>query len=195
MEPRTARPAPRTDARPDPRSDPRPGAVPLRLPTSTAATGDPLGTAVPDLLADDVAEAVRDLLDGRSTRARRRLGALWTLAPVGSVHRSALAHWLAVADPAPATALRWHEQALEAAEAAGDWSVPFAATALTLGEMYPELHLDLARAYQQVGDACGALDHLALARNAFDVTVRGERRIRLGRLAAQLDALIDEGAG
>jgi hypothetical protein len=148
-----------------------------------------------DLVGEDVLEAVFDLQDGRLTRARRRLAALWSQVPPGAPHRSAIAHWLAAATPDVQGAVRWGEQAVAAADAAADWSLPFCGTGLTLGAMYPELHLELARAYLRVGSPCGALEHLAVARNAVEPTAAGERRVRLlgqvGRLAREVDGTAD----
>lgn len=145
----------------------------------------------PDVLAEDIAEAVRDLSDGRVTRARRRLGALWAQPAVGSAHRSALAHWLAATEPDLEAKAGWDERALEAVEAADDWSVPFAGTGLTLGAVYPELHLELARDYRRLGSSCGALEHLALARNAVDMSAQDGRRAWLRREIRRLDREID----
>lgn len=159
-------------------------------PVATTRTSAPPARPVADLVAEDVVEAVRDLDDGRSTRARRRLSSLWAQVPVGSPHRPALAHWLAAAEQDLPARLAWRERALQAAEEARDWSVPFAGTALTLGDVYPELHLELADGYRAAGSSCGALEHLALARNAVDAAVRGERRDRLRRQLAALERRI-----
>src|SRR4051812_49669402 len=139
------------------------------------------------MVTEDIEEAVRDLSDGRLTRARRRLSSLWVQVPVDSAHRSAIAHWLAAAEQTAEARLAWDERALDAAEAADEWSVPFAGTALSLGTMYPELHLEIARDYRRLGSACGALEHLSVARNAVETSAQGERRTVLRRQVVALD--------
>jgi hypothetical protein len=163
-------------------------------PTHTDPTNtDPTNTSVPDhlstpdLTAEDIAEAVTDLSDGRTTRARRRLGALWAQVEAGSPHQAAVAHWLGVAEPDLEAKVRWDGRALEAAEGADDWTMPFAGTGLTLGGMYPELHLELARDYRRLGSSCGAMEHLALARNAVEMSAENRRRTSLQAQIRRLD--------
>jgi hypothetical protein len=139
-------------------------------------TRSPAGT---DLMAEDIAEAVNHLQDGRATLARRRLAALWPqLRPDGghARHRSAVAHWLAAVEPEPRSKLAWDERALDEAEAVADWASTFAGTAGTVARMYPELHLELARDHLQRQDVCSALEHLARARNATETLPVGARR-------------------
>jgi hypothetical protein len=159
---------------------------------------DDLQLSAADLLAEDIGEAVVDLGDGRLTRARRRLGALWAQAAPGSAHRSAVAHWLGAVEDDVGAKVGWDERALEAAEAAEDWSVPFAGTGMTLGAMYPELHLELARGYRRLGSSCGALEHLALARNAVEMSGQTGRRDwleqQIGGLEREVGGLQERGA-
>jgi hypothetical protein len=159
--------------------------------TDLSGTTVPNQLTAPDLMAEDIAEAVQDLSDGRRTRARRRLGALWAQASPGTVHRSALAHWLALAEDDVEATLGWNERALEAAEAADDWSLPFPGTGLTLGAVYPELHLELARGYRRLGSSCGAMEHLALARNAVEMSGPDARRSWLRKQIATLQREIN----
>jgi hypothetical protein len=148
---------------------------------------DDLAGETSDLVAEDIAEAVGHLEDGRVTLAHRRLSALWPhLTGVATRHRCAAAHWIAAAESALTTKLTWDERALEEAEAVPDWATPFAGAPATIGSMYPELHLELARDYQQFGEACAVLEHLALARNAADA-LPSVLRTRVRREAARID--------
>jgi hypothetical protein len=168
------------------------------LPSTTSdpsVSTDPSGSArSDDLVAEDIAEAVGHLEDGRVTLAHRRLSALWPhLTGTAARHRCAAAHWLAAAENDLTAKLTWDERALDEAEAVPDWATPFAGAPATIGSMYPELHLELARDYQRFGEACAVLEHLELARNAAD-TLPPPLRGRVRREAARIDRAGRSGA-
>jgi hypothetical protein len=136
----------------------------------------------------EISAAVRDLDDGRTTRARLRLMALWEHLEHDSPHRCAAAHWLAAAQPDIRSTLTWGERALREAEKMTDRHVPFAGTLATLAAIYPQLQLDLARDYWRLRDSCGALEHLVAARDSVADRPDDAVRRRISRDIARLDA-------
>ncbi|HSP39543.1 MAG TPA: hypothetical protein VLR26_17525 [Frankiaceae bacterium] len=146
-----------------------------------------------DPVAIDITRAVHELEDGRLTRARLRLEAIWArlavpeAADAASSHRCAVAHWLAATQTEPTVKLEWDLRALDEAESVPDWSTIVAGTGHSIGALYPDLHLELARNYLRGNDACGVLEHLALARNAVEV-LPPARRVRLHKEIARVDA-------
>src|SRR3954451_12880390 len=128
-------------------------------------------TRTPDA-ETEILLAVGELADGRTTRARQRLSALWDRDDdlddpeciVG--HRSAIAHWLADAQSDVEAALARDERALGEAQALAHRHVPFAGTARTVAAMLPLLHVEVAQDYRRLDSACGALEHLSAARDA-----------------------------
>jgi hypothetical protein len=152
-----------------------------------------------DPLAADIVQAVHDLEDGRFTRARVRLEPIWTrlndadCSGVESVHRCAVAHWLGAAQGELTAKLEWDERALSEAESVPDWSTIVAGTGHSIGAIYADLHLELARDYLRLNEACAVLEHLAIARNAVEV-LPAERRRRLGKELARIDAELDRRA-
>lgn len=142
--------------------------------------------------------AVGELFDGRIMRARQRLSALWDRDDdlddpeclVG--HRSAVAHWLADTQSEVEAELSWDERAVEEAVPLLDRHVPFAGTARTVAAMLPLLHVEVAQGHRRLGSTCGALEHLARAREAL-ATLSGHDREgparEIARLEAQLSGL------
>ncbi len=160
--------------------------------TSTSTTPRMAATtqAVRTDVESEISAAVDELADGRTTRARVRLSALWERdAHEQTDHRAAIAHWLADAQGDVESALTWDERAVDEAEALADKRVPFAGTARTVAAMLPLLHVEVAQDYRRLGSACGALEHLAAARNALAALPQPERGAparEIARLDAQL---------
>jgi hypothetical protein len=166
---------------------------PVTTVTSLTPTPDSISADEPaPVAAAEIATAVAELADGRTSRARLRLSALWDRAagPELGASRCAIAHWLANAHDDVEAALTWDERAVDEAEALADKRIPFVGTACTVAAMYPLLHLEVAEGYRRLGSSCGALEHLARARRAAAELPTGERG-RVNEQIAWLDARIN----
>jgi hypothetical protein len=176
------------------------------------AMSTPEQTRTPDA-ESEILLAVGELADGRTTRARQRLCALWDRDDDFDdpdcivVHRSAIAHWLADTQSDVESALAWDERALGEAELLPDRHVPFAGTARTVAAMLPLLHVEVAQGHRRLDPARGAREHrvlvrehLALALAALASLPAQDREVparEIARLEAQLSGLrpIEPGPG
>jgi hypothetical protein len=138
---------------------------------------------------DEAADLVRH---GRQADARLRLLALWHQfgSSAQPLSRCAVAHDLAELQVRPQQQLDWHLRALEVADAI-DRSKPLGEDQVVpLDAIYPQLQLAVAEAYCRLGEACGTLEHLQLARAAAEGlprAVRAEVQKAAKRIDSQLD--------
>lgn len=133
---------------------------------------------------------------GERAEAATLFAALWD--EIGAdrgdpLHRCAVAHSMADAQPDVHDELRWDLRALEAADALTDERVASGGIAGPAAGFYPSLHLNLADCYRRLGDVRRAREHLQNGRATVELLGNDGygRMIRggLDRVADQLDLL------
>ncbi len=115
---------------------------------------------------------------GLMVEARLALAALWlevgSEAPIGAgsemtaLHRCAIAHSMADAQPDPADELHWDLRALDAARAVTDLDVTATGMGGSAAALLPSLQLNVGESYRKVGNLAAANEH---ARQGWAVAV------------------------
>lgn len=134
---------------------------------------------------------------GEREQARAAFTALWPEIQDDdhAMLRCLLAHHMADVQDDVHEELRWDLRALEAAAPLTDADAQRHHAALTMAQLYPSLHLNVADACRRAGDTAGARHHLARGLTAVEALPDEDygRMIRGGleRLAARLDAEVE----
>jgi hypothetical protein len=140
-----------------------------------------------------IGDAIALAQGGEREAARAQFDAIWPeiQSEAQAVLRCMVAHHMADLQEDLRDELSWDLRALEAAALLTDDLVRQQHEALTVAQLYPSLHLNLAEDYRKLGDVPRARAHLAQASEAVEALPDKEygSMIRRGltRLAARLD--------
>ncbi|MBM2620678.1 hypothetical protein JIG36_34775 [Actinoplanes sp. LDG1-06] len=106
------------------------------------------------------------------------------------LHVCVLAHSMADVQDDPRSELLWDQRALTAVASLTDDDLASAGVPMTVAQLYPSLHLNLADCYHRLGDLPQARKHLAEARSTVDTLADNDYghliRDGLSRLSAQI---------
>lgn len=110
---------------------------------------------------DEILDAVAVLHSGDRDTARARLEDLWTRVPEDAAFdRAIVGHYLADAQDCVEEELAWDLRALAAATSTASTAERvIGGVRLTLASFLPSLHLNVASAYERLGDLARARDH------------------------------------
>ncbi|GAA4632524.1 hypothetical protein GCM10023196_066260 [Actinoallomurus vinaceus] len=104
------------------------------------------------------AEGMRAEADGRTADARDLFEKAWETA-TDDYEACVAAHYVARHQPSPEDTLRWNHECLLRADRVGDERVR---------GFYPSLHINLGKAYRDLGDLTKAREHFLLAAACVD---------------------------